>query len=101
MHRTPEYRVGTSIIQRCTNPKVSAWKRYGERGIRVCDRWHASFADYWADILAEIGTRPPGMELGRKDSDKGFEPGNVRWVTRKERMMNARRVAAYQGDLVT
>ena len=87
---TTEYNVWTRIIQRCTNPKDTGWKRYGERGISVCDRWRASFADYWADILAEIGPRPPGMELGRKDYDKGFEPGNVRWVARRERMFNAR-----------
>src|ERR1700722_10168607 len=36
--RTPEYRVWSSMKDRCTNPNNLAWKHYGGGGRRVCDR---------------------------------------------------------------
>jgi hypothetical protein len=82
---TAEYRTWGGIIKRCTNPKTKAFKYYGARGIRVCDRWRESFEAF----LADVGPRPsPRHSIDRIDNDGNYEPGNVRWATREEQMRN-------------
>jgi hypothetical protein len=72
------------MIQRCTNQNHPKWRRYGERGIKVCARW-LLFANFFADM----GARPsPDHSIDRKDNDGNYEPGNCRWATRKEQQRN-------------
>lgn len=73
-----------SMIQRCHNPRNPSYHRYGGRGILVCDRWRQSFAAF----VADVGPRPAGATLDRIDNDRGYEPGNVRWATRREQSAN-------------
>jgi hypothetical protein len=86
MKRTPVYRAWTNMLERCTNPKNPQWDRYGGRGITVCERWR-DFRNFYADM----GDRPDGLTLDRwPDNDRGYEPGNVRWATRKQQQRNTR-----------
>lgn len=81
----PEYRIWGSIVQRCTNPKNTAFHHYGGRGVQVCERWRRSFGDF----IADVGRRPePGMQLDRINNNGNYEPGNVRWISRDENMKN-------------
>lgn len=82
------YGIWNSMIQRCTNPNVKAFKDYGGRGIRVCDKWLNSFEDF----LADIGERPSlKHSLDRyPNNDGNYEPGNVRWATTQEQSRNKR-----------
>lgn len=84
---TPEYLAWKAMKWRC-NPKNKANRRqYFERGIFVCLEWANSFLAF----LAHIGKMPsPGLEVDRKDGSAGYEPGNVRWATQKEQMLNTR-----------
>jgi hypothetical protein len=85
---TPEYRAWKSMIERCENPRSKPYPGYGGRGISVHPAFRASFSAF----LAEIGSRPsPEMSLDRKDNSKNYEPGNIRWATRKEQNRNNRR----------
>lgn len=87
MCNTPEYRAWAQMIERCENPENAQWCDYGGRGIRVCDRWRAGFLAF----LEDVGRKPsPGHSIDRIDNDKGYEPGNVAWRTRREQNRNTR-----------
>ncbi|MCX4458486.1 hypothetical protein OOK58_41990 [Streptomyces sp. NBC_01728] len=99
-NRTKHGMCGTSIywtwsdmVARCTNPRHKRYADYGARGITVCERWRD-----FANFLADMGDRPPGLELDRIDNDRGYEPSNCRWADRSTQMKN-RRPAAYAGTV--
>lgn len=83
----PVYGVWATMIQRCHNPNLKQYARYGARGITVCQEWRDSFEAF----LTHIGPRPsPEYSIDRIDNDKGYFPGNVRWATRQEQVANRR-----------
>jgi hypothetical protein len=83
------------IMDRCYNPNVKAYKDYGGRGIKVCDRWH-DFLNFYADMHAG---RKHGLEIDRRDNDGDYSPENCHWVTRQQNCNNRRntRKITFQG----
>jgi hypothetical protein len=69
--------------QRCLNDNNPAFRYYGGRGIRVCERW-ASYAAF----LEDMGEKPIGTEIDRIDNDGNYEPANCRWATKTENIRN-------------
>lgn len=96
--KSPEHRAWMAMRARCNNPKVVSYRRYGGRGIRVCARW-----DSFANFMSDLGPKPsPDHSIDRIDVDGDYEPGNVRWATKREQVTNMRRTyrVLYQGKLV-
>jgi hypothetical protein len=83
---TCEYDTWKSMVRRCTNPNFKRWADYGGRGITVCKRWRHSFPNF----LNDIGERPPGMSLDRRDNDGNYTKRNCRWATPKMQRANQR-----------
>ena len=63
----PLYDIWQSMRRRCSDPKHVSYRYYGAKGIKVCDRWE-SFKAFKQDM----GERPPGLTLDRKDSKKDY-----------------------------
>jgi hypothetical protein len=101
--RHPMYRVWSAMLARCNNPNDPRFKTYGARGVRVCLQWH-TFARFMEDLIAEIGPRPAGVgkggrslySLDRKDNERGYEPGNVKWSTSVEQGQNTTATVRYR-----
>lgn len=80
-----EYRAWVSMKTRTTNPNYPHYDRYGGRGIRVCKRWLDSFDNF----LQDVGEAPsPRHSIDRRDNEKDYEPGNVRWATPEQQSFN-------------
>lgn len=90
MKNHPLYRLWANIRRRCYDESSRDYRWYGARGIILCERWH-DVRLFIEDIEAEIGPRPPGLSLDRRDNDGNYEPGNVRWVTQLVQVRNSRR----------
>jgi hypothetical protein len=80
--------------QRCLNPKATGYKHYGGRGIRVCKRWQGPKG--FVNFLADMGPRPCGKTLDRKNVNGNYEPRNCRWATDALQSQNQRRRKANQ-----
>ena len=84
---TPEYNSWTSMKQRCTNPNATSYTEYGERGIKVCDRWLDSFENF----LADMGLKPgPNYSLDRNNTNGEYCPENCSWEIKKDQQNNRR-----------
>lgn len=84
------------MVARCHNPKHQAFAGYGGRGIRVCDKWRKDRRAFFRYVVTHLPWDQVGLGLGRKDNDRGYEPGNVRLVTRRENARNRRRTVRVQ-----
>ena len=71
------------MIQRCSNPNNRNYGQYGAKGIKVCPRWLK-----FENFLADMGERPAGTTLDRRDGNKDYTPNNCRWSTIEQQARN-------------
>ena len=81
--------IRSDMHTRCNNPNFVHYVNYGGRGITLCDHWTGNSANFieWALISGYIS----GLEIDRRDNDKGYSPENCRWVTSSINSCNRRK----------
>jgi hypothetical protein len=82
---------------RCHNPKNHGYKRYGAKGIVVCDEWLNSFDTFkkWALTTGYA----ENLTIERINSLKGYCSENCTWATPKQQANNTanNRIVTYNG----
>jgi hypothetical protein len=84
--RTPTYLSWVAMKQRCLNPKHKWYHYYGGRGITVCQSWRDSFVAF----LLDMGERPAGLTLERKNVNRPYTPHNCCWADKSTQRRNRR-----------
>jgi hypothetical protein len=77
----------SSMISRCSNPNHPEWSNYGGRGIEVCERWRSCFFKF----LEDMGERPLGFSIDRKDPNGNYEISNCQWIPKEHQWMTTRK----------
>lgn len=78
--KTVLYRVWNHARRRCHLASDKAYKRYGARGIRMCQLWLEDFESF--ETWAFSNEFQPGLQLDRIDVDGGYYPENCQFVTK-------------------
>jgi len=73
------------MIDRCYLPKHGKFPIYGGRGIKVCYRWHR-----FENFLEDMGVRPIGFTIERKDNAGMYTLSNCKWASLSEQSLNRR-----------
>src|SRR5882672_615673 len=83
-----------NMLARCRNPHFTGYKNYGGRGITVCERWR-----HFKYFLADMGIKPTGLTLERKDTNGHYSPDNCKWGSWEDQANNKRstKFIEYQG----
>lgn len=82
-----EYRIWSSMIQRCENKNDKDYKYYGKRGIKVCPSWHN-----FVNFIEDMGWRKdPKTSIDRINNNGNYCKENCRWATKEQQMNNTRR----------
>lgn len=79
--------VWRSMLRRCEVPTRRDYPQYGGRGIKVCEAWH-DFETFYNWAMTH-GYRDD-LTLERVAVNRGYNPGNCRWITRKAQAYNRR-----------
>jgi len=97
--KTRLYRIWSHMKNRCNSPNSDNYKRYGYRGIKVCDEWNNSFKSFKTWALAN--GYDDNLTLDRKDNNGNYEPDNCRWITLIEQQKNRSNSTIFNGKVTT
>ncbi len=90
MSKTRFYRIWQDMNLRCSQPKNTAYKWYGAKGIIVCDHWSRDnpygFENFMEDMYEAYFDN---ATIDRENSKGNYEKDNCRWLTQKENTSRA------------
>lgn len=107
---TAEWKTWNGIVGRTSsgNANDANYRKYGARGVRMCDGWRLDFEKFFRDLGPKPG---PNFSVDRIDNARGYECGscddckargatpNCEWRTYRDQALNRRttRWITYQG----
>lgn len=98
MSGTKPYQVWRGMHSRCSNPNNKKYHIYGGKGITICEKWR-TFEGFWEDNKDQY---QPNLTIDRIDSNQGYFPENVRWISHSRNSSEtSKRRAVAQYRLIT
>ncbi len=82
---SPTYHSWQAMLARCRNPQRDTTRKYSGRGITMDPRW-----DSFDAFLADMGERPDGTTLDRRDNNGNYTADNCQWATPVQQARNRR-----------
>jgi len=83
--QTPTWSSFRSMHQRCDGEDKRG--DYLRKGIVVCEKWELSPTGFF-NFLDDMGERPEGRTLERKDTNGNYSPENCKWDTPSNQAFN-------------
>jgi len=83
-------RVFNNAKRRCNNPECRDYRNYGGRGIEVRFKSFDGFIKHVNSLGYDTYNKIKDLQIDRIDNDGHYEPGNIRFTTRRDNLNNRR-----------
>lgn len=80
------YQIWRNMKNRCYNPNVDRYDRYGGRGITICDEWKDNFQAFYEWSMNNGYS--DGLSIDRINVNGDYAPDNCHWITMPEQADN-------------
>ncbi len=84
------FTIWNGMKARCYNPKSTSYKRYGKRGITICDEWIGENGFMNFHNWAMANGYDDNFEIDRIDNDGNYSPENCHWIPKHENRVKQR-----------